>query len=326
MKAIAQDRYGSPNVLELRDIDRPRVGPDDVLVQVRAASVNPADWHIMRGLPLVIRAGGARLGFGLRGPSASVRGTDAAGTVVELGSAVADLRVGDAVIGSVDGAFAEYAVGPERAWVPKPANLSFEQAAAIPIAGVTALQGIRDHGHVGPGMRVLINGGSGGVGTFAIQIAKSLGAEVTGVCSTRNVDLVRSIGADHAVDYTREDFADGCRRYDLILDLVGNRSLAEHRRALRPRGTLLLSHGAGGRWLGPLVEVARAIVLSRFVDADLRTFVATMPRQDLLALSELIEAGKVCPVIDRTYPLAEAPEAIRYLEQGHARGKVVITI
>jgi len=326
MKAITQDRYGSADVLEVRDVEPPMVGPSDVLVQVRAASVNAADWRIMRGMPQAFRGVGLAMGFGLRGPTARIRGTDAAGTVAAVGAHVTTLRPGDAVVGSADGSFAEFALADESAWIPKPGNLSFDQAAAIPMAGVTALQGIRDHGRVGSAMSVLINGAAGGVGTFAVQIARALGAEVTGVCSTRNVELVRSIGADHVIDYTREDFADGGRRFDLILDLVGNRTLAERRRALKPGGLLLLSHGSGGRWFGPIGEIVRAMATSPFTDVTMRPFVATSPRKDLLALSELITAGTVCPVIDRTYPLGEAAEAVRYVEQGHARGKVIITV
>jgi NADPH:quinone reductase-like Zn-dependent oxidoreductase len=321
MKAIANHEYGPPEDLELREIDKPELDVDAVLVRVRASSVNPADWHIMRGLPYLVR-----LSEGLRRPRRSVPGVDLAGEVEAVGESVTEFQPGDEVFGGRNGAFAEYVRGAERNFVPKPAGLTFEQAAAVPIAGCSALQALRDRGDLQPGQRVLINGAAGGVGTFAVQIAKAFGAHVTGVCSTRNVELVRSIGADEVIDYTAADFAGSGRRYDLIVDAVGNRSLGDCRRALTPKGTLVLVGGGGGRWLGPLALPLRAAVMSRFVSQRLRPFLAQIKKPDLVVLKELIEAGKVTPVIDRTYPLSDTPEAIRYLEAGHARGKVVITV
>ena len=322
MQAIVNSKYGSPDRLELREIDKPALGDDGVLVRVRAASVNPYDWHFMRGLPYFMR-----LMSGLRRPKQTVRGVDVAGQGEAVGDNVTNLRPDDEVFGAGwGGALAEYVCGGESDFALKPAGLTFEQAAALPMAGCTALQALRDRGQLQPGQRVLINGAAGGVGTFAVQIAKALGGEVTGVCSTRNVDMVRSIGADHAVDYTVEDFTRSGQRYDLVLDTVGNRSLSDLRRALTPKGTLILAGGKGGRLLGPLALLLRARLLSRFVAQRLLSFIAKLRKDDLVVLNELIEAGKVTPVIDRTYPLSEAPEAIRYLEAGHARGKVVITV
>ncbi|MEI8335204.1 MAG: NAD(P)-dependent alcohol dehydrogenase [Chloroflexota bacterium] len=325
MRAIAQDRYGAPDALELREVDRPVVGDDDVLVRVLAASANPYDVHYMRGLPYVVRAVGSRAGFGLRGPRLSVRGRDLAGNVEAIGKRVTRLRPGDEVYGVGQGTFAGYACASEGGLAPKPANLSFAQAAAMPIAAVTALRALRDHGRVQPGQTVLINGAAGGVGTFAVQIAKAFGADVTGVCSTRNMTLVRSIGADRVIDYTAEDFTRGPDRYDLILDLVGNHSVSECRRALEPTGMLLLSHGGRNDWIGPMGQILRALAVSRFVSQELLAFTAHVTREDLVVLKGLAEDGKVTPVIDRTYPLSESPDALRYLEAGHARGKVVIT-
>jgi NADPH:quinone reductase-like Zn-dependent oxidoreductase len=324
MKAIAQDRYGPPDVLELRDVAKPAPGDDEVLVRVHAAAVNALDWHYMRGDPYV-----ARLSIGLRGPKVKIRGRDFAGRVEALGRGVDRFRVGDEVFGEADGAFAEYVSAPGGAVDPKPANLTFEQAAAVPLAGSTALMGLRDVVRVQHGQRVLINGASGGVGTFAVQIARSLGAEVTGVCSARNADLVRSIGADHVVDYASEDFTRNGQRYDVVFDLVGNRSLTDCRRALTPEGTLLLSGGGvseGGSFLGPLALMIRARLLSRFVRHRLLSVTEKPSRENLAALRDLVESGAVTPVIDRTYPLSEVPEAIRYLEVDHARAKVVITV
>jgi NADPH:quinone reductase-like Zn-dependent oxidoreductase len=324
MKAITCHRYGPPDVLELEDIDTPVANDDEVLVRVRAASVNPRDWHFMRGLPYVIRPQ-----FGLRGPTKfRALGSDLAGQVEAVGPNVTRFRPGDEVFGHVlEGAFAEYWAVPEDRLGAKPANLSFEQAAAVPLAGLTALQGLRDHGRVEAGQKVLIIGASGGVGTFAVQLAKWFGAEVTGVCSTRNLELVRSIGADHVIDYTREDVTGNGRRYDLVLQLAGTRSPADLRRVLTPRGTLSLSSGeSDGRWIGPIGRMVKAAVLSPFVSQRLGAFEAKSRREDLRLLTELIEAGTVTPVIDRTYQLPEVPEAIRYLEQGHARGKVAITV
>ncbi len=326
MMAIVQRTYGSADVLRHREIARPTIGQGDVLVRVHAASVNAADWHLMRGMPYVIRGLGSRMGFGMRGPRSAVLGLNVAGTVEAVGSEVTQFRAGEEVFGEHPGAFAEYLVAPESALARKPANLTFEQAAAMPLAATTALQGLRDHGRIQPGQTVLVNGASGGVGHFAVQIAKHLGAEVTGVCSTRNVEMVRSIGADHVVDYTRDDFTDGLRRYDVILDLVGNRSLSHLRRALNPQGTLLISHGAGGHWMGPIGTILRAILTSIFVSQRLRTFEATTTQADLNVVKDLVEAATIKPIIDRTYPLDQAAEAVRYVEQGHARGKVVITV
>jgi NADPH:quinone reductase-like Zn-dependent oxidoreductase len=326
MKAIAQDRYGAPDVLELRELDKPIVGDDDVLVRVHAASANPYDWHFMRGLPYIVRAVGSRAGFGLRGPKRPVRGRDVAGEVEAVGKRVTHLRPGDEVYGVGHGTFAEYLRASEGDLALKPANLTFVQAAAMPVAAVTALRALRDHGQVHPGQTVLINGAAGGVGTFAVQIAKAFGADVTGVCSTRNLEMVRSIGADHVIDYTAEDFTRGPKRYDLILDLVGNHSVSACRRALEPTGMLLLSHGGRSNWIGPMGQILRALVVSRFVGQKLLAFTAHVTKEDLVVLKELAEGGKVTPVIDRTYPLSESPDAMRHLEAGHARGKVVITV
>ncbi|MEV7618094.1 NAD(P)-dependent alcohol dehydrogenase [Streptomyces sp. NPDC089799] len=324
MKAIVQDRYGPPDVLEYREVDRPAPGDHDVLVKVRAAAVNAADWHLMRGDPYV-----ARLVLGLRRPKAPVRGRDFAGTVEAVGAGVTGLRPGDEVYGEADGAFAEYVCAPATAVDRKPAGLTFEQAAAIPLAGNTALMGLRDLGRVAPGQSVLVNGASGGVGTFAVQIAKALGAEVTGVCSARNSEPVRSLGADHVVDYAREDFTRSGRTYDLVFDLVGNRSLAELRRAVAPAGTLVLSGGGvsgGGSLIGPMALLVKGRLLSRFAGQRLLVLTAEPRRENLAALRGLVESGRVRPVVDRTYPLAGAAEAIRYLEVEHARAKVVLTV
>jgi NADPH:quinone reductase-like Zn-dependent oxidoreductase len=322
MKAIAYHRYGPPEVLGLEEVDEPVVQDDDVLVRVRAASVNPRDWHFLRGLPYVVRP------VGLRRPKSGVLGSDIAGQVEAVGKAVTRFRPGDEVVAFVlSGAFAEHAAVPEAVLGPKPATLTFEQAATVPLAALTALQGLRDHGRVQPGQKVLILGASGGVGTFAVQLAKSFGAEVTGVSSTRNLELVRSLGADHVIDYTREDFTRSGQTYDLIFQLAGTRSPSDLRRALTPKGTLVLSSGeSDGRWIGPLGRVIKAAVLSPFLRQRLGTFEAKQSGDDLRVLKELIESGKLAPVIDRTYPLIETSEAIRYLETGHARGKVVITV
>jgi NADPH:quinone reductase-like Zn-dependent oxidoreductase len=324
MKAIVQDRYGSPDVLQLREVDQPVAADNEVLVRVRAAAVNARDWHIMRGDPYV-----ARVVFGFGGPKMKILGTDFAGRVEAAGRGVKRFRAGDEVFGEVHGTFAEYVCVPDDMVEPKPANLTFEQAAAVPLAANTALMGLRDLARVQPGQRVLVNGASGGVGTFAVQIAKSYGAHVTGVCSTRNVQLVRSIGADHVIDYTHEDFTDNARRYDVVFDLVGNRSLTECRRALTTTGTLILSGGGvskGGSLLGPIGLIIRAKLLSRFVRHRLLTLTAMQSKENLATLRELVESGKVTPVIDRTYPLSQPPEAIRYLEVEHARAKVVINV
>ncbi|TMB06804.1 MAG: NAD(P)-dependent alcohol dehydrogenase [Deltaproteobacteria bacterium] len=322
MKAIVYCDYGSPDVLKVEDIEKPAPGDDQVLVRVRAASVNPLDWHYMRGTPYFMR-----LGAGLRKPKVTRLGVDFAGTVEAVGRNVNRFKPGDEVFGGRTGAFAQYVlVREDRAVALKPANLTFEQAASVGVAAITALQGLRDKGQIQPGQKVLINGASGGVGTFAVQIAKSFGADVTGVCSTRNVDMVRSIGADHVIDYTKEDFTKSTERYDLILDNVGNHSLLESRRVLNPKGKYIMVGGPAGRWIDPLPRAISALVLSRFVSQDIRLFLADLNQADLNILRDLMQAGKVTPVIDRRYRLSEIPEAIRYLEQGHARGKVVITL
>ena len=321
MRAIVSHRYGSPDELELCEIDKPELGDEGVLLRVRAASVNPYDWHMMRGHPYFVR-----LGEGLRRPKHEVLGVDVAGEVEAVGASVTEFRPGDEVFGGRVRAFAEYVCGAERNFVPKPAGLSFEQAAAIPIAGSTALQALRDKAQLRPGQRVLINGAAGGVGTFAVQIAKALGGEVTGVCSTRNLELVRSLGADHVVDYTVEDFSRRGQRYDLVVDLVGNRSLRALRRALTPDGTLVVAGGGHGRLVGPLALPIAAVVVNRFVKQRLVPFMAQLRKDDLMTIADLIEAGQVTPVVDGRYPLTEAPEAIRHVETGHARGKTVITV
>jgi NADPH:quinone reductase-like Zn-dependent oxidoreductase len=323
MKAIVQDAYGPADVLELRDIDRPEAGDGEVLVRVHAAGVDRGAWHLMTGLPYPIRLAGV----GFRAPKNKVPGSEVAGLVEAVGKDVTRLRPGDEVMGTCDGSFAEYASGKERRLAAKPANLSFEQAAAVPISGSTALQALRDQGRVQAGQKVLVVGASGGVGSFAVQIAKAFDAEVTGVCSAAKVDLVRSLGADHVIDYTHEDFADGRQRFDLIIDNGGNTPVTRLRHALTPEGTLVIVGGeTGGRWLGGLQRQLRALVTSPFVRQRLRVFVAREHYEDLDALTELIEAGKVMPSVDRTYPLSEAPEAVRYLERGQALGKVVITV
>jgi NADPH:quinone reductase-like Zn-dependent oxidoreductase len=323
MKAMVRDAYGPPDVLELRDIDSPECADDELLVRVRAAGVGRDVWHVMTGLPYPIRLAG----FGLRAPKNPVIGSDVAGVVEAVGKDVSRFKLGDEVFGIGKGSYAEYVCALETKLSPKPANLTFEQAAVVPIMGSTALQALRDHGSVEPGQEVLIIGASGGVGTYAVQIAKAIGAQVTGVCSTKKVEMVRSIGADRVIDYTQEDFAEGDQRYDLILDIGGNSSLARLRRALAQRGTLIIAGGeGGGRWLGGTDRQIRAMLLSPFVGQKLGTFVNKENHEDLLVLKELIESGKITPLIDKTYPLAEVPEAIRYLEEGHARGKVVISM
>lgn len=325
MKAIVRHAYGSPDVLRLEDIDTPAVGDDQVLIRVRAASVNAYDWHVLRGLPYLVR-----VEEGLREPRTTGTGVDLAGEVEAVGKDVSEFQPGDEVFGERDGAFAEYVSGRAVNFVPKPAGLTFEQAAAIPMAGFTALQALRDKGQLQAGQKVLINGAAGGVGTFAVQIAKELGAEVTAVCSTRNVEMVRSIGADHGIDYTREDFTRSGQRYDLIIDVAASRPLRDCRRVLSPNGALVVvgaavGHG-DGRWIGPMVRPIAAVILSRFGSQRLLPFLAHRSSDDLRALTALIEAGKVTPVIDRSYPLRETADAIRYVEAGHARGKVVITV
>jgi len=322
MRAIVQDAYGSADELQLRDIDTPDPGDDEVLVHVHAAGLDRGTWHLMAGRPYLVR-----LGFGFRGPKNPVPGLDLAGTVAVVGCDVTRFRVGDDVFGIGKGSFAEYACAREDKLADKPANVTFEQAAAVPVSALTALQGLRDHGRVQAGQSVLIVGASGGVGTYAVQLAKSFGAEVTGVCRTSKVELVRSLGADHVVDYTRDDFADGTRRYDVILDIGGNSSLSRLRRALTDRGTLVIVGGEGGdRWFGGIDRQLRALALSPFVGQRLTTFVSKEHHVDLAHLAELMEAGELAATIDTSYPLGEVPDAMRHLEAGHARGKVVISI
>jgi NADPH:quinone reductase-like Zn-dependent oxidoreductase len=322
MKAMVQDTYGSAGVLALREIDKPEIADDQVLVRVRAAGVNPADWAVMTGLPYI-----ARPVYGLRKPKNPVRGTDVAGQVEAVGTSVTRFRPGDEVFGWCVGAYAEYAPVSEGALALKPANLTFEQAASVPMAGLVALQALRDQGNVQAGQSVLINGASGGIGTFAVQIAKSLGAQVTGVCSTSNVDLVRSIGADLVIDYTQRDFTQDGLHYDFILDNVANHSLSDLRGALTPTGTLVPNGGGfDNRWFASGGRVIRAHALNRFVSHKLRPFLVSFNSEDLTALKELIEAGHLTTVMDRTYPLAETPQAISHVGEGHARGKVAITV
>jgi NADPH:quinone reductase-like Zn-dependent oxidoreductase len=320
MKAIVRRRYGSPAVLRLEEIDRPVASAGEVLVRVRGAALNPLDWHFMRGTPGLLR-----LGLGLPRPRKPGVGADLAGEVAAVGPSVTLLRPGDEVFGLSRGTFAEYVCARERSLAVKPANCSFAEAAAVPIAGCTALQGLRDHGRVVRGQRVLINGAAGGVGTFAVQIARSLGVEVTGVCSTRNVELVRSLGAALVVDYTREDFAAGSRRYDMVFDCVGNRRLSDLRRVLAPKGACVMI-GGGGSSLAIVAGMLGTFVLSRVVSQRLVSFLASVNTADLGVLRGLIESGQVRPVIDRQYPLDRAAEAMAYLEEGHARGKVTVAV
>ena len=322
MKAIVYRCYGSPDVLEFADVEKPAPADDEILVKVIAASVNPLDWHYMRGSPYIMR-----LGSGIGAPKDSRLGVDFAGTVEAVGKNVTRFKPGDEVFGGRSGAFAEYVTVPEdRALALKPANMTFEQSAAVPIAGLTALQALRDKGKIQPGQKVLINGASGGVGTFAVQIAKSFGAEVTGVCSTRNMEMVRSIGADHVIDYTQEDYTKSGKRYDLIIDMVGNHSLLANRQVLNPDGIFVMVGGEKGDWLGPLMRPLKGLMLSPFVDQEFVMLLARLRKDDLAVLSDLMQAGKVTPVIDRRYTLSEVPAAIRYSEEGHARGKIAINL
>jgi NADPH:quinone reductase-like Zn-dependent oxidoreductase len=323
MKAITYETFGSSDVLELGEVPKPHVAPDEVLVRVRAASPNPYDWHFMRGLPYV-----ARLAMGLHKPKYSILGSDVAGEVEAIGSEVTRFRPGDEVFGwVVAGAFAEYVSVPERRLALKPANLSFDQGATVPLAALTALQGLRDVGEIQSGQKVLIIGASGGVGTFAVQLAKWFGADVTGVSSGRNLEMVRAIGADRAIDYTREDFTRSGQKYDLIFQLAGTASPSSCRHALTPKGRLVLSSGdPPGRIIGPIGRIIKALVLSPFVSQTLVLLETTPNSKDLQFLAQLIEAGSIRPVIDRTYPLNEAADAIRYLETGRARGKVAISV
>ena len=321
MKAVVYRRYGSPDVLECEEIEKPTPADDEVLIRVRAASVNPVD-RLFRGQPYLIR-----IKTGLRQPKDARLGVDVAGEVEAAGRSVTQFKPGDEVFGACRGAWAEYACASESKVVTKPDNVTFEQAAAVPVAALTALQGLRDKGQIRAGQKVLINGAAGGVGTFAVQIAKSFGAEVTGVCSTRNVEMVRSLGADRVVDYAREDFTKGAERYDLILDCVANRPLSACRRVLYPRGRYVIVGAPNSRWMiGILAPSIKALVLSPFVSQKLVMLIARLNKEDLTVMRELMATGKVTPVIDRRYSLGETVEAIRYLEERHARGKVVITL
>ncbi|MET9319624.1 NAD(P)-dependent alcohol dehydrogenase [Streptomyces sp. NPDC003038] len=323
MKAMLHDTYGPPSVLRLEEIDRPVPGRGEVLVRVRAAAVDQGVWHLMAGMPYLIRAAG----FGLRAPKARVRGMDVSGQVEAVGPGVTRFQPGDEVYGSCDGSYAEYACAKEDRLALKPRNLDFEQAAAVPVSACTALKALRDAGRVRAGQTVLVLGASGGVGTYAVQLAKAFGAHVTGVCSTAKTDLVRAIGADEVLDYTREDPTNGSRRYDLVIDIAGNRPLPRLRRALTARGTLVIVGGeGGGRWIGGNDRQLRALLLSPFVAQRLCGLASVERHADLQTLAELIEAGSVTPVVDRTYALAEVPDAIRYLREGHARGKLVVRI
>jgi NADPH:quinone reductase-like Zn-dependent oxidoreductase len=325
MKAIVQDRYGDVDVLDFRDVDQPVPKDDEVLVEVRAAGLHRGDWHIMTGLPYLIRVVVPTLG--LRKPKVPALGIDVAGTVEAVGQKVTRFQPGDEVFGWCDGAFAEYAVAPEDQLAAKPANLSFEQAGVVPTSGFAALQALRDVGAVQPGQRVLVIGAAGGVGSYAVQLAKAFGAQVTGVASTGQLDLVRSLGADQVIDYTREDVTDGTRRWDLIVDTGGHRSLSRLRRALTPKGTLVIVGSEGrGRWLGGFDRNLRALVLSGLVGQRLRMLSSKPGQDDLQVLRELLEAGKLTPVIGRTYPLGEVSEAIRRLVEGHGGGKIAITV
>lgn len=321
MKAIVCHFYGSPDFLRCEGVEKPIAGDNEVLIKVCAASANPLDWHLKKGSYLL------RPMTGLQKPKDPRVGVDVAGQVEAIGRNVTQFKPGDAVFGSCHGAFAEYACTSESDLVMKPENVTFEQAAAVPVAAYTALQGLRDTGKIQPGQKVLINGASGGVGTLTVQIAKWLGADVTGVCSARNVDLVRSIGADQVIDYTREDFTESGQRYDLIFDLVGNHSLSAYRNVLNPKGIYIGAGVLGERLgIGIVTGLIKVMVLSRFVSQELVSFMARRSKEDLITMHELMKTGKVTPVIDRRYNLSEVPEAIRYLEQGHARGKIIITV
>lgn len=321
MKAIVYHNYGSPDVLKLEEVPKPTPRDDEVLIRIRAASINPLDWHFMRGTPYLVRTMS-----GLRKPKVTRLGVDLAGQVEAVGKNVTQFKPGDEVFGACRGAFAEHACALEGKLALKPVNISFEDAAAVPVAALTALQGLRDKGRIQPGQKVLINGASGGVGTFAVQIAKVFGADVTGVCSTRNMDMVRSIGAHHVMDYTQEDFTKSGQRYDLILDCFANHSLFACRRVLNPKGKYIVVGGPIGSMFGLLAGWISALVLSRLVSQKFITFIAKLSKEDLTVMRDLMQAGKVTPVVDRNYPLSDVPKAIRYLEEGHARGKVVITM
>jgi NADPH:quinone reductase-like Zn-dependent oxidoreductase len=322
MKAAVYTRYGPPDVVQITDVEKPVPKDNQVLIRVHAASLNPLDWHFMRGTPYAVR-----IIAGLRKPKVPGLGVDVAGQVEAVGRKVSQFKLGDDVFGSCKGAFAEYVCASESELVMKPANVTFEQAASVPVAGYTALQGLRDKGHIQAGQKVLVNGAAGGVGTFAVQIAKSFSADVTGVCSTRNLDMVRSIGADRVIDYTQEDFTKNAQRYDLFFDGVGNHSLSDSRRVLNPKGIYVGAGGTTDNWtIRPLVRVITSLVLSLFGNQKLLMVLAKPNKQDLTWMREHMESGEITPVIDRRYNLDEVPDAIRYLEIGHARGKVIITL
>ena len=324
MKAIVQDRFGSADVLQFMDVDLPVIGADDVLVRVHAAAINPYDWHMLRGDPYIARLMG---GVGLTRPKQRIAGADGAGVVERVGANVRDLRPGDEVLGWFDGSFAEYARTVAERVVPKPARLTFEQAAAVPMTGETALRAIRDVGQVQAGHRVLVNGAAGGVGSVAVQIAVALGADVTGVCSTRNVELVRSLGAAHVVDYTEADFTDGRQHYDVVLDNVGNQPLRRLRRALTPTGTLVYNAGGSpGHLFGPIGSILRVVAFNGLVRQQLRPLPSDWTTEHLLAVTGLVEAGQLTPVIERTVALTDVAAGLHHVEQGHARGKVVVTV
>lgn len=321
MKAIVQSRYGPADVLEPTNVAKPQITDDEVLVHVRAASIGAWVSHLVAGDPFLMR-----LGFGLRKPRQKIRASDLAGEVVAIGANVSQFQPGDEVYGEADAAFAEFVAVSPKTLSPKPRNLTFEEAAAVPIAGQTALLALRDHGNVQQGQHVLIIGAAGGVGTFAVQIAKTLGAEVTGVCSAHALSLVKSLGADHVIDYAEREFTTEPTRYDVILQLAGTESIANLRQVLTGSGTLVLSSGEGGKWLGPMVRLVKAIALDRFVDHDLRTFVAKTQPQNLAYLTDLIEAGDIMPVIDQALPLDQMADAMYHFQQGHNRGKTVVTM
>ena len=323
MNAIVQDEYGTSEVLRFDQIERPEIKDDEVLVQVSAAGLDRGTWHLMSGLPYMIRA----MGFGLRAPKNPISGLDVAGTVVAIGQDVTKFAIGDEVFGIGQGSFAEYTAAKESKLAAKPAGLAFEQAAAVPVSGLTAFQAIRDVAGVEPGQHVLVIGASGGVGTYAVQLAKSFGAQVTGVCSTAKVDLVRSLGADHVIDYTQADFAEGEQRYDAIIDIGGNSPLAKLRGALTPTGTLVIVGGEeGSKFAGGINRQLRAMTMSPFIKQRLTSFMSKEKGEDIAQLGELIEQGKVTPMVEKTYPLADAPQAMRHLEDGLVRGKLVITV
>jgi NADPH:quinone reductase-like Zn-dependent oxidoreductase len=322
MKAIMYRCYGSPDVVEFEDVEKPKPADNEVLVKVAAASVNPLDWHFVRGTPYLLR-----MMAGVGAPDFEGLGVDFAGTVESVGDKVTRFKPGDEVFGGSNGAFAEYVTVRENGSLTmKPANVSFEHAASTPIAAITALQALRDSGKLKSGQKVLINGASGGVGTFAVQIAKSFGADVTGVCSTRNVEMVRSIGADHVVDYKKEDYTESGEKYDLIIDMVGNHSLLENRKALKPEGIFVIVGGAKGNWLGPMIGPIKGLLLSPFVGQEFVMVLGDIRRDDLAILGDLMQTGKMTPVIDRLFSLQEVPDALRYSEEGHARGKIIIAL